>query len=321
MGLRILFAGTPDIAVPCLEVLSEHHTVVAVLTNPDRISGRGRRITESPVKRAAARLEIPVIQPERLGSAARSEVRRYSPELLVVFAYGRIFGPKFMAIFPRGGVNVHPSLLPKHRGPAPIPAAILSGDEKTGITVQTLAPEMDAGDVVRQVEIPLRGDETTGALTETVRQRSPRVLLTAVDDIAAGKDEFVPQDHEKATYCSLITKGDGSIDFSRGAADIERMVRAYDPWPKAFTSLGEKLLFILRSDVYIDRPPDTGLHQESPGPGEVVGVDKDSGILIQTGNGLLAVTRVQLESKKPLDWDVFMHGTPDLVGRILGRSR
>lgn len=320
MAPRILFAGTPDIAVPCLEVLAEHHTMVAVLTNPDRVSGRGRRISESPVKRTAVRLGIPVIQPESLKAGARRDVGRYSPDLLVVFAYGRMFGPKFMALFPRGGLNVHPSLLPRHRGPAPIPAAILSGDQKTGITVQTLAPEMDTGDIVRQIVIPLHGGETTGSLTELVRAKSPEVLRAAVDDIAEGTATFVPQDHDEATYCTLISKQDGRIDFAHGADEIERMVRAYDPWPKAFTSLGDKLLFILKSSVY-ENPESSGAYHNSSRPGEVVGVDKDSGILIQTGNGLLAVNRLQLESKKPLDWEVFLNGTPDLVGRILGRSR
>lgn len=326
--MRILYAGTPEIAVPSLRLLAAQHTVVGVLTNPDRRSGRGRRSSVSPVKAAALELGLPLLQPERLNAEAREEVAALAPQLLVCVAYGKIFGPKFLALFASGGLNLHPSLLPKYRGPAPIPAAILGGEEKTGITVQRLAREMDAGDILLQREIALTGRETTGELTDRAGREGAQMLLEVVDALESGEARGVAQQEAEATYCSLISKDESWIDWSAEAVEIDRKVRAYAPWPLARTLFaGEPLIIHYSEPVPRDRAQRARerFFREHPevilAPGRVIGVDKDFGILIQTGGGALGVTRLQAQARKPMSWDAFINGNPELVSALLGASK
>ena len=350
--MRVLFAGTPDIAVPTLiSIYDSGHELVGVLTAPDRPKGRSRTPVPSPVAEAAMSLvptaapggtagddrgadHVRILKPERLRTDARNEVLALSPDILVCFAYGKIFGPKFLGVFEHGGLNVHPSLLPLHRGPAPIPGAILSGAPQTGVTVQQIALEMDTGDVVLQNRIPMSGGETSMSLGQAVSERAGAMVVRVLDAMQAGAlptsggDEDVwlrAQDHEAATYTSLVQKSDGEIDWSRPAAEIERMVRAYDPWPRAFTSFRGERLAILEAavppdDVDADAtvPQGAGSTSSTSGPGTVLGVDKRFGILVETGNGPLAIQRLQLPSRKPLDWRSFVNGVHDVVGTTLG---
>ncbi|NBC28576.1 MAG: methionyl-tRNA formyltransferase, partial [Spirochaetes bacterium] len=248
--MRILFAGTPEMAVPSLRRLAADHNLVGVLTAPDRRKGRGRSFVPSPVKAAALDLNLEIVQPSRLNTEARELVSSLAPELLVVVAYGRIFGPKFLDLFDQGGINLHPSLLPRHRGPSPIPAAILAGDPETGITVQRLALEMDSGNILAQTRIPLDGTETTASLTERVASDGAELLSRAVEDLEAGRVEERVQDPDAASYCGLIAKNDGEIDWTQSAVQIERMSRAYNPWPGAFTFFKEQKLTLWKTAVY-----------------------------------------------------------------------
>ena len=312
--MRVLFAGTPDMAVPSLEALSSHFAVAGVLTAPDAPVGRKRTLTPSPVAARATELGLPLLRPQRLDASCRDEVAALAPELLVCVAYGKIFGPRFLALFPRGGINLHPSLLPRHRGPSPIPAAILAGDPETGITIQRLAEQMDAGDVLVQERFSLSGRETTGELTERVAADGARLLVDAVHRIAEGRQKATPQDHDAATYCGLITSADGWIDWALDAGAVDRAVRAYSPWPSAHTLLHGVRLSIHESvPVPAESSSPTGVE-----PGTVVSVDKKIGILVQTGSGLLAIRRLQLQSRNPLDWNSFANGHRDLVGTVLG---
>lgn len=315
--MKILFAGTPDIAVPSLITLAGNFEVVGVLTAPDKVSGRGRKITAPPVKTAAVELGLTVLQPRGLGAEARTLISALGADLLVVFAYGRIFGPKFLSLFPEGGINMHPSALPSYRGPAPITSAILAGEKETALTVQQVALEMDAGDIIRQTVYPLDGSETTASLTESVARDAAVELLEAVKAFSTGAIRRIPQNHSVATYCRLITKEDGIIDWKLSSAQIERMVRAYTPWPKARTTLGGEALVLLETAVV---PADEETVTSNMKPGMVLGVDKSRGILIQTGNGILAVTRLQLASRKPLDFRSFLNGVTLENGTILGVS-
>ncbi|MFP4011703.1 MAG: methionyl-tRNA formyltransferase [Spirochaetaceae bacterium] len=314
--MRLLYAGTPDIAVPALRDVSAEFPVVGVLTAPDARRGRGRKLRPPPVKEAAVELGVPVLQPLRLDEEARALVRELFPDMLVSFAYGKIFGPKFMDIFPEGGLNVHPSLLPKYRGPAPIPAVILSGETETGITVQYLAEKMDAGAVVVQERMPLDGDETAESLSNRVAQAAGGVLLRALREITAGTAAPVPQVEEEATYCTFIRKEDGQIDWRSTSVQIERMVRAYTPWPGAHTYWEGRALTI-REAVAVDSAKDPGYPASPAEPGRVVGVDRGTGILIQTGNGMLAVRRLQLQGGKTVDWKSFMNGHGDFTRAVL----
>jgi methionyl-tRNA formyltransferase len=373
--VRILFAGTPEIAVPSLRAAAASHTVVGVLTNPDRAAGRGRDLHVSPVKAAARELGLPVLQPHKLDAAFRGFVRELEPELLVAFAYGRIFGPLFLECFPRGGINVHPSLLPRYRGPSPINAAILNGDARTGISIQSLALEMDAGDIILQESFPLTGKETAGSLTQAAAEKGAVLLARALDLIAEGKDRRVPQDGGQASYCKLLDRQEAKIDWKNSAVHIGRMIRAFNPWPGAWTVFkGQSLRILAAGEMAEERadfnrcdagandafpantsPPagpesvrgfvetdsarpgdccgetqtasrarlrplaaDADDRENEPLPGKVLGVDTRRGILIQTGNGLLGVLELQLQSKKAMDFASFMNGVRGFAGSILG---
>ncbi|MFW5744778.1 MAG: methionyl-tRNA formyltransferase [Spirochaetota bacterium] len=319
--MRVLFAGTPQIAVPTLRAIAgSDHELVGVLTAPDRARGRGRSVRISPVKDLALELGVPVLQPESLRGDARREVAALEPDVLACFAYGRIFGPRFLKLFPHGGLNVHPSLLPRHRGPAPIPAAILSGDVETGVTIQELALEMDAGDILAQERIPLTGTETTASLGEAVAPVGGRLLVDVLDALERGDVRAVPQDPSHATYTSLVKKEDGRIDWRESAAKIDRMVRAYTPWPRAFTTWGDERLNILEA-VPVEQPAAGGDAVPAAGtPGRVLRVDTENGVLVETGNGLLALRKLQLQSRNPLEWRSFLNGVNGFLGAVLGGS-
>ncbi len=322
MSFRILFAGTPEIAVPSLERLHESHEIVGVLTNPDREAGRGRRISFSPVKEKALELGLPVFQPDKLDAEFRGEVTALDPDILVAVAYGKIFGPKFLALFPSGGVNLHPSLLPKYRGPSPINAAILAGDQETGITVQRLALEMDAGDILLQERVPLTGAETAGTLTAFAAERGAALLDEALRLLEDGRAVPRPQDGASATFCGLLTREMGRIDWGRSAVDIDRLIRAFTPAPGAWTTFRGETLRILSaspagSDSETVRAGSVG-EGRRPKPGKILGVDKKRGILVQTGQGILAVTELQLQSKKAMDHRSFANGIRDFDGAFLG---
>jgi methionyl-tRNA formyltransferase len=325
--MRVLFAGSPAIAVPSLCALSELElegklALAAVLTNPD--SRRGRHGREDPTDVAAAcagldstRLQrglppIAQLKPEKLDSAARKEIAALKPDLLVSFAYGRIFGPRFLALFPLGGVNVHPSLLPKYRGATPIPAAILASEKETGICVQKLAAEIDSGDILAADIIQLSGRETTLSLSGTAGKRAALLLRELFTDFNSRLAAARPQEGE-ALYCHEIKKEAGVIDWGKSAREIDAQIRAYTPWPLSYTSvtsMGKDTLFILEA-----RPFDSSVvFSETAVPGTVLGTDKNSGILIQTGNGILAVSRLQWQAKKALDWDDFCNGARNFLG-------
>jgi methionyl-tRNA formyltransferase len=329
--MRILFAGSPGIAVPALEALAAmggadlhgkgKFTLAALLTNPDSPKGRSSRHVPTECATAFDRRfsgVLPVLKPEKLDAQARSRVEELQPDILVSFAYGKIFGPKFLALFPLGGINIHPSLLPKYRGPTPIPAAIMNRETETGITVQRLAAEMDSGDILAQEKVPLHGRETTASLSEMMAKKAVAMLSAALEGIAAGTVAAVPQDHSAASYCSLIDKSDGLIDWSRSAVEIDAQIRAFTPWPLSVTMHGDLPLLILRAEAQKYTPPQFESNLSTTAPGQVLGKDANIGILIQTGGGVLAVTELQYRTKKALGWKDFLNGTRNFIGSRLG---
>jgi methionyl-tRNA formyltransferase len=316
--MRALFAGSPALAVPSLVRTAACCHVVGVLTCCDKPVGRGGGLEASPVKRKAAELGLKLLQPERLDAAAIEQVRGLSPDLLVVAAFGRIFSREFLSLFPCGGINVHPSLLPRHRGPSPVSAAILAGDTETGVTIQSIAQKFDTGDILAQRVVTLGGKETTGTLTDSLAVVGAELLGEVLGGLSpGGLPVGRPQDESLATYCRIIGKEDGRIDWSRPAAVIERSVRAFDPWPRAGTTWRDSSLLLLKTSVH----PGTFAGAGEPGaeqPGTVLAVDRQRGLLVRTGEGILAVERLQLQFKKPLDWRAFLNGHPDFVGSRLG---
>ncbi len=312
--MRILFVGTPDIALPSLRLLNDQCDVCAVLTSPDKPAGRGRRMAAPSVKKLAESIGLPVLQPSRLGKECREMVKSLNPDFVAVVAYSRIFGPKFLSLFGAGAVNLHPSLLPKYRGPAPIPAAILGGESVTGVTIQRVGLEMDAGDILLQEEVAIEPGETAGELAGRLAPLGARMLWDVIRGIESGEIQNIEQDEKAATYCSLIQKGDGRIDWSCSASKIEARIRAYNPWPGAYTQWKGSKLSILRARAY----PRIYTKEAEESAGRVVGVDKARGILIQTNHGILAVEELQLQSRKALGWKAFLNGSPAFVGSALG---
>ena len=314
--MRILFAGSPEFAVPSLVAVHKAFSVTAVLTNPDRPAGRGKLAVATAVKQQALELGLPVLQPRALDAPFLEQLRDMQPELLVVVAFGRIFSREFLELFPRGGINLHASILPKYRGPSPITAVILSGETQTGVTVQKLAPKMDAGDILGTRSLSLSGRETTGSLSPILADLGAELLPATLRELVQGRIRPVAQDESKASYCRLVGKEDGRIEWSTDAAVIERMIRAYDPWPRAFTSWGGRRLNLLAGSVYPQSVDTSGKKR-----GLVLAIDNRYGILVNTGGGVLYVSRLQLQAKKPLDWRSFLNGQKDFIGAQLGEGR
>ncbi len=318
--MRILFAGSPSLAVPSLEKTARGGEVCAVLTGHDQPAGRGRTPEPTPVKVRALELGLPVLEADRVDSGVEGRVRVLAPDLLVVVAFGRIFRKSFLDMFPRGGINLHPSLLPRYRGPSPIPAVVLAGDPETGVTVQRIALRFDSGDILAQERVLLDGTETTASLTQILAPAGADLLAGVLTRMREGDAvSACPQREEDATYCSLIRKEDGRIDWSAPAAVIERMVRAYDPWPRASTTLEGQTLLVLKSRTV---PATLGEVSTASGgahpPGTIIGSSPQAGLLVKAGEGILAVERLQLQFKKALDWRSFLNGHPRVIGTRLG---
>ena len=319
--MKILYAGSPAIAVPALIALCKTDGVdlAGALTNPDSPRGRHGYAQPTEVGEAAAKISsnFQILKPLKLDTQLREQVSLLKPDLLVSFAYGHIFGPKFLALFPLGGINIHASLLPRHRGPSPIQAAILNRDAVTGVTIQTLAPQMDTGDILLQRQLQLTGSETTAALGTVIAQLAAEMLPALLLKIKEGTVFGTPQNHSEASYCSLFSKTDGLIDWTKSAAEIEARIRAFDPWPLCRTIHNKKELLILKAALYGDNSKQNENTRYNKA-GQVLGIEKNNGILIQTGDGILSVTELQYQGKKALMWKDFLNGARDFTGSQLG---
>jgi methionyl-tRNA formyltransferase len=321
--MRLLFAGNPGIAVPALEALlklsreEQGLELAGVLCSPDSAQGRSSRPVPTEVAAALSTLspETPVLKPEKLDTGARRRVSALGADTLVSFAYGRIFGPKFLGLFPGAAFNIHPSLLPLYRGPTPLQAALLHRDTETGVTIQRIALGIDKGAIVMQEGLALSGRETTPELEGRAAKLAAEMLVALLKKLLHGEalNERV-QEEEAATYCSLIKKEDGLIDWSKTALELDALIRAYNPWPLCLTRHGERDLYILEA------APLPSPHSEAPtlamSPGSVLGKSSE-GILVQTGEGVLALKRLQYRTKKALDWKSFLNGAPGFIGSVL----
>ena len=319
--MRVLFAASPAIAVPAFKTLIDIEGIelAGVLTNPDTPKGRHKTAQPTEVGDAAEKLGIKqILKPEKLDAGVREQVSALKCDLLISFAYGRIFGPKFLGLFPLGGINIHPSLLPQYRGPTPVQAAILNRDNCSGLTIQWLALEMDCGDIILQEQVPLSGKETAESLSEVMGVKAAFMLPEALKKIASGSVQAIPQSQmkTKSSYCSLISKDDGIIDWNRSAEEIEARIRAFSPWPLCWTMNKGRELIILKAEVFSGEGESTEPQVQKPA-GQVLGQNKLCGILIQTGKGILAVSQLQYKTKKALFWTDFLNGARDFPGSIL----
>ena len=306
---RIVFMGTPDFAVPSLQALLSHpgFEVVAVVTQPDRQAGRGRKLQQSPVKQAALAAQVPILQPQRLrDSDAFADLAALQPEAIVVAAYGQILPPRVLSLPPHGCINVHASLLPRWRGASPIAAAILAGDNLTGCSIMRMDAGMDTGPILAQAATVIRPDDTTGSLDNRLARQGAQLLIDTLPCVWQGQLVPRPQEDADASVCRLLRKEHARIDWTRPAPVIERMVRAYDPWPGAYTLWQGQQLKLGKVHAVAGHAS----------PGEVVAWE--TGAAVGTGQGLVVLEAVQLAGKKMTAMADFLRGRPQLLASTLG---
>ena len=303
--------GTPDFAVGTLEeIIAAGHEVIGVVTQPDKVKGRGGKVSFPPIKEAALKHNLNIYQPIRVRKPEFIQIiRDLEPEVIVVAAFGQLLPKELLDIPPYGCINVHASLLPKYRGAAPIQAAIINGEEKTGVTIQHMDVKIDTGDIILQESIPIADDETGGSLYEKLARLGAELLVKALKNLKDGTARRTPQDDSLASHVKMMDKEMGNIDFTQPAISIERMIRGLNPWPSAYTKLNSKTLKLWKAAA-ID-------YSDGGQPGEVVKVDKNT-ITVMTGKGALEIQELQLEGKKRLTCDAFLRGYPIDIGTILG---
>ena len=294
--LRIVFAGTPEFAAVHLQALLDAGlTPVAVYTQPDRPAGRGQKLMASPVKQLAATHGIPVLQPQTLrDAAAQGELAALQPDLLVVVAYGLILPQAVLDIPPLGCINSHASLLPRWRGAAPIQRAVQAGDAESGVTVMRMEAGLDTGPMLLKVTTPIAADDTGGSLHDRLATLGAAAVVAAIPQLAAGTLHGEVQDDALATYAHKLNKDEARLDWSRPAAELERLVRAFNPWPVCHTSLGAAAL-----KVYAAELVEEGQGEGQGAPGTILAASRD-GLTVACGAGALRLTRLQLPGGKPL---------------------
>lgn len=308
MALSYIFFGTPEFCEPVLRSLKQAgRTPLAVVCQPDRPRGRGRKLESPPVKRWAQECSVEVLQPDRCKDTGfLDHIGALKPDLGLVFAFGQLLPKELLDIPARGFINIHPSLLPRYRGAAPIQWTLINGDEETGVTILQVTPKLDDGDMLLQERVRVDPEENAVELGERLARLGADLAVRALDQLDSGKAEFTPQDESQVVWAPALTKEDGRIDWSRKTLPLHNRIRGVQPWPGASTRLQDKTLKIHRA------APGP---QESPGagPGRVVKAEGDD-LLIGTGDGLLRLLEVQLEGKKRMPVKDFLLGRPVQAG-------
>ncbi|MGV1098158.1 methionyl-tRNA formyltransferase [Thiovibrio sp. JS02] len=304
---RIIFMGTPAFAVPSLQaLLSQGEQVVAVVCQPDKPKGRGRKLSPPPVKEVALAAGIPVLQPTKIRTEEfHEEMRSFQPDLFVVAAYGRILPGSLLSLPPLGTINVHGSLLPKYRGAAPIQWSILNGDGETGITIMQMDEGMDTGDILLTGALAITGQDTAGSLAVKMAELGGSLLIEALARLKAGKLPPRKQEDGLATLAPPLCKQQSEIDWQRPAAAISCQIRGLDPWPMAHTTLDGKWLRLFSPEIIAETVREA--------PGTLCRADKN-GLLIATGEKYLRIGEVQLEGGKRMGVDAFLRGRPLAAG-------
>lgn len=301
MKKRVVFMGSPDFALPSLNALIQNYYVTGVVTQPDKPAGRGRSLKPPPVKTLANQNNIPVIQPVSLKEPETLvQLQAWNPDIIVVAAFGQILRSPVLNLPPYGCINVHASLLPRWRGAAPIQAAILNGDEQTGVTIMIIDPGLDTGPILSQRAIAITEEHTAGTLSPILADLGAQLLIETLPDYLSGELKPQPQDETRMTYAPMLKKADGELDFNKPAEYLERFVRAYNPWPGAFTSLGAGRMKVHRAhDV------------DSASPGVGIRIIHNGQPAIGTAQGILVLDEVQPAGKKAMPGDVFLRGARD----------
>lgn len=306
---RLIFMGTPRFAVPALEALIGKYEIATVVTQPDRRRGRGRKPTPPPVKKVALAHDLPILQPESLRQPeAVARLEELKPEVIVVVAFGQILPPKVLAIPPKGCVNVHASLLPKYRGSAPVAAAILAGDEETGVSVMLIDEGLDRGPILAQTSCSISPLDTRASLSDKLARLGADLLVETLPRWLEGEIEPQPQDESKASYAPHLKKEDGLIDWFLSAIELWRRVRAYYPWPSTYTHWQGRTLKVLKVEPLTE-------WRGKEEPGRVLQLEE--GLAVATGEGALLLEEVQLAGRQAMPASDFARGQRDFIGAKL----
>lgn len=311
-GLRVVFMGTPDFARPCLEMLvREQYEVAAVITQPDRPKGRGRKLACSPVKAAALDHGLNVLQPERVKEPEFvQQLAALQPDVIIVVAFGQILSPAILALPRLGCINVHASLLPRYRGAAPINWAVINGETVTGVTTMFMDAGLDTGDMILKAELAIGPDDTAGQVHDRLMELGAAVLADTLQLLVKGQAPRLPQDASLATYAARLARETERIDWTQAATTIHNLVRGLNPWPGAYCVHQQQSVKIWRTKVIDEIAADGN-------PGQIIGVSTD-GIVVQTGRGLLELQEVQPECRKRMAARDCASGYGLLAGEILG---
>lgn len=313
--MRIVFMGTGDIAIPAFRQLIENMEVVALVTQPDRPVGRKQIISAPEIKTLALEAQIPVFQPESLRDAESiAQLRLFAPDLIVVMAYGQILTQDVIDMAPLGCINAHASLLPRHRGASCVQAAIREGDKESGVTIMHIVKKLDAGDIISQAKVSLDYSENGAMLHDTLSDLTPDLLLDTIKSIQAGTATRTAQDNDLATYAPKLLRHDGKINWNDSAENIERMIRAYDPWPGTYSDYVNRKGRVRNIKIY---PPCVVVPDAIGTPGHVLSAGKD-GMLIACGQGGLLVDVLQLDGTTKMSVGQMIAGHPNLKDMQFG---
>lgn len=309
--ISVVFMGTPDFAVPCLEMLcTQNYRIKAVITQPDRPRGRGQKLVVSPVKACAMEHDLPILQPQKIKTPEfETLLEELNPDLIVVVAFGQILSKRILDIPRLGCINVHASLLPKYRGAAPLHWSVINGETKTGVTTMFMDEGLDTGDMLLTAEMDITEQTTTGEVHDTLQAMGADVLAETIQRLIAGTVIRRPQNSDEATYAPLLTKELERIDWTKDARAIHNLIRGLNPWPGSYTMLRNKRLKLWQSEVANEVTNEAA--------GTIIRVDGER-ILVATGSGVLALTNVQPEGKKRMVAGDFARGHQIQAGEILG---
>ncbi len=302
--MNVLYFGSALFAVdPLVAICKSRHNVVGVVTRTDKRKGRNLVSSETPIKKKAAELNIPVMQPANVNDEGfMAQAKSAGADIFVVVAFGDIMKRPILDMPPKGCVNLHGSLLPKYRGAAPINRAIVNGDRKTGVTVIRMNERMDAGDMIAHKECPIAAHDTAIAIAEKLSGIGARLMVSVLDSIEDGRAEYIPQNKDEATYAPKLTKNDGLIDWKDDGVNIYNRIRGFVPWPGTYTNLGKSVLKIIEAE-------EAGVEGVPPGrPGQIMSVDPKAGILVRTGDGAMLLKSVQPEGKRAMSSQEFVRG-------------
>ena len=309
--ISVVFMGTPDFAVPCLEMLCEqNYQIKAVITQPDRPKGRGQKLVESPVKACALKHGLPILQPQKIKTPEFEAIlEELNPDLIVVVAFGQILSKRILDIPRLGCINVHASLLPKYRGAAPLHWSVIRGEKKTGVTTMFMDEGLDTGDMLLTAEMDITDTTTTGEVHDMLQNMGADVLSETIKQLVAGTAVRRVQNHEEATYAPLLTKELECIDWTQSATNIHNLIRGLNPWPGSYTICRNKRLKLWGSEVLVE--------ETDKQAGTIIRVENER-LVVAAGTGVIALTSVQPEGKKRMAAGDFARGYQITVGEILG---